>query len=107
MVEKIISALLWAILWGLIVFLYMNINTVSSNNILSNWNMPVRWTWATFDVSKMSDDQLEKMATRVWITKEELKIKLESWEDIRNLIWTPSWWFNKWVTNTWSWTIWQ
>lgn len=107
MKDKLISALLWAVLWGLIVFLYINITAVSPSNIWPNWNMPVRWTWATFDTSNMTDDQLEKMATRAWITKEELKSKLESWEDIRSLMWNKNWWFNKSNTNTWNLNVWQ
>lgn len=105
MKDKLVSALLWAVLWGLIIFLYMNITSVSQSNILPNWNMPVRWTWATFDTSNMTDDQLERMATRTWLTKEELKSKLDSWEDIRSLMWNSTWWFN--WRYTWSWTVWQ
>ena len=100
MKEKIISWIFGAILGWAIVFSYgyfTNSNT---------WNIPPSWAWMppgnfwswSFDVSNMSDEQLENMATRAWITTDELKAKLESWEDMRSLMWWR--WTWKWETSS-------
>jgi len=86
MKEKIISWILWAILGWTIVFSYwyfMNSN-IKSNNVWVN-------TWK-IDNSNMSDEQIERMATRLWISKEELKQKIDSGEDLRSIMWN-NWWF--------------
>lgn len=90
MKDKIISWILGAVLCGLVVFLYWYINNWA-NWTMWNWVPPSNfWSWA-FDSSNMSDEQLEKMAERAGITKEELKSKLDSWEDIRSLMWGQRW----------------
>lgn len=104
MKDKLISALIWAVLWGLIVLLYTNLISVPSNNTWPNWSRPAGWSWAALDVSTMSDDQLEKMATRAWITKDELKAKLDAWEDIRSLMWNQNgnWGWGNQLNSTWN-----
>ncbi|MDD3145156.1 MAG: hypothetical protein PHV23_03505 [Candidatus Gracilibacteria bacterium] len=86
MKDKLISALIGAVLGGLIVLLYTNLISVPSNNTGPNGSRPAGGSGAALDVSTMSDDQLEKMATRAGITKDELKAKLDAGEDIRSLM---------------------
>jgi len=101
MKEKIISWVLGAILGWAIVFSYGYFTNSNTSNIWPMWNwMPPGNFWSgSFDVSNMSDEQLEKMAERAWITKEELKTKLESWEDMRSLMW---WQRGSWRETTWT-----
>ncbi|MDD3793621.1 MAG: hypothetical protein PHI37_02325 [Candidatus Gracilibacteria bacterium] len=88
MKEKIISGFLGAILGGVIVFSYgyfMNSNT-SNIGPIGNGTPPGNFGSGSLDISNMSDEQLEKMAERAGITKEELKTKLENGEDMRSLM---------------------
>jgi len=86
MKDKIISGVIGLIVWWLIVYAYgyfMNSSTWALNNssISTQW-----WTPWSFDVSNMTDEQLEKMASRAGITVDELKAKLDSWEDLRSIM---------------------
>ncbi|MDD2907256.1 MAG: hypothetical protein PHH98_01315 [Candidatus Gracilibacteria bacterium] len=85
MKDKIISGILGAVLCGLVVFLYGYINN-GANGTMGNGVPPSNFGSGAFDSSNMSDEQLEKMAERAGITKEELKSKLDSGEDIRSLM---------------------
>lgn len=95
--DNIISFGLGILVWGLGIYAYtMNNNPVWINN---SW-MPPMWWWRgqmTFDVSEMSEEQLENMATRAGITVSELKEKLESWENMRDIMWES--WNNGWNNN--------
>jgi len=101
MKEKIISWVLGAILWWAIVFSYSYFMNSNTSNIwpMWNWTPPGNFGSGSFDASNMSDEQLEKIAERAWITKEELKTKLESGEDIRSLMW---WQRGTWRDFTWT-----
>ena len=91
MKDKIISFVIWLILWGIIVYGYTYYTKPTM------WNPGTWGTQPTMNVESMSDEQLEKMASRAWITVTELKSKISSWEDIRSLMWwnrgnkTSSW----------------
>lgn len=102
MKEKIISWILGAILGWAIVFSYGYFTNSDTLNIHPNWVwMPSWnfWSW-TFDTSNMSDEQLEMMAKRAWISTDELKIKLENWEDMRTLMWWR--WTWRWENSSWT-----
>ncbi len=102
MKEKIISFVAWLLIWGIIVYWYWYFTTSEqpTSNLGNRWNF-TRWN---FDPANMTDEQLERMAERAWITKEELKEKIDSWEDIRSLMW-GAWWGMRWNrTNMWTWT---
>lgn len=85
MKNKIISFIIWVLVWWVLVFWYWSLN----GNNQPSWQRgvwgPNAWA-ANMDVSTMTDEQLEQMATRAWITLEELKEKLESWENIRDIM---------------------
>ncbi len=88
MKNKIISWVVWVIIWWIIVFWYSSIFTeTQNNNSLTNWIWSWRngWPWTNLDISNMNDEQLENMAERSGITVDELKEKLESWENTRNM----------------------
>lgn len=99
MKDKLISFILWIIIWAIWCFTYNSF--FNSNNW---WLTP--WAWwqpPQMDTSNMSDEQLESMANRMWITKDELKTQIDSWKDLRTIMQenrTKSW---TWNTNTWSW----
>lgn len=105
MKDKIISWVIWAIIWWIIVFWYSSFSTeTQNNNFWPNW-MWSMWNelpWINFDVSSMSDEQLGKMAERSGITVDKLKEKLELWEGIRSFRERPNmgWWTNSWLTMT-------
>jgi len=96
MKDKIISWIIWATIWWIIVYSY----GYFMNNSNTNWFTwsPSWFTKGGFDPSNMSDDQLQRMATRAWISLEELKSKIASWENIRDIV--PMW--NRW-NRTWTW----
>ena len=105
--DKAISFILWLVIWWVIVYWYWYFVNKDTNqlNDLNRWN---RFSRGNFNPSSMSDEQLQKMADRAWITLEELKNKLKSWENIRDLMpsrrWsengTTRWWDFRW--NSWS-----
>lgn len=96
MKDRIISFLLWLLVWWIVFYWYTYIKTDDKKPSLNGtWNFNSR---QNFDPSNMSDEQLQRMADRSWISLEELKEKIKSWEDIRGIIW---WWRNR----NWSWTF--
>jgi len=109
--DKIISFILWILLWWIIVYSYWTYTWRWSVMFPKQWGLI--WTttwWGNFDAGAMSDEQLERMATRAWITSDELKKRLASWETLRDIMpartwsWTRSGWnFQwRWTTGTWS-----
>ncbi len=100
MKDKIISFVAWIFVWAIAVWAYHFI--LAWNNAQNFWPM---WEWnpPSFNASNMSDEQLERMATRVGMTKDELKKEIESGKDIRTIMqekWVGFGW--RW-TRTWSW----
>ena len=108
--DKIISFVLWLLIWGAVVYGYSYyISSKSQVWFPNNWQ-----TRGNFDTSTMSDDQLQKMADRAWITLAELKKKLDAGENIRNLMPARTWswarpsWDSQWTkisdvtSSTWS-----
>ena len=97
MKDKIISFVIWLILWGIIVYGYTYYTKPTM------WGPGMWGTPPTMNVENMSDEQLERMATRVGMTKDELKKEIESGKDIRTIMqekWVGFGW--RW-TRTWSW----
>lgn len=118
--DKIISFWAWILIWLVIMatigyFIWWKWPWKFGNN-WPMWNENTRWQFPSdrtgwnFDPSSMSDEQLERMAKRAWITKEELKKRIDSWESIRDIMparnwsWSMSWtrWWNNQKTWTWS-----
>ena len=102
MKNKIISWVIWAIIWWILVFWYSNLFTEGQNNNIWDKNMWPEWNgWVRMDIdsSNISDDQLEKMAERAGISIDELKEKIEAGDDIKPNRW---WNRNKWESNTWK-----
>ena len=90
MKNKIISWVIWAIIWWILVFWYSNLFTEGQNNNIWDKNMWPEWNgWVRMDIdsSNISDDQLEKMAERAGISIDELKedfsqlSELKVWEE--------------------------
>lgn len=107
--DKIISFVLWILVWWILLYSYTYFIWDKS---WDNWIWWANWTrqmW-NFDPSNMSDDQLERMAKRAWITKEELKSKLEAGESLRDIMparnwsWSNFWWGRNQDSATWSWS---
>ena len=100
--DKIISFVLWLFIWWAIVYGYTYFIWDKS----LQW--PTWWPMWNFDSSSMSDEQLERLSTRAWITKDELKKRLESWESLRDIMPARTWsWANmggrRWTDTTiWS-----
>lgn len=93
--DKIISFLLWVLVWWLIVYGYTYYN--ESKIETTSW-FPTNWqTRWNFDPSNMSDEQLQRIADRQWISVGELKEKMSSWGWFTKPIW--SWAIN----DSWSW----
>lgn len=106
MKNKIISFIVWLIVWIILVQWY---SYFFKSDSLEN-NMPENPTeWRIMNNSSPSDEQLEKISERTWISVDELKEKIDSWEDLRSIMWwtkrksqTSSWNLeNNW--RTWSW----
>ena len=87
--DKIISFIIGLILWWLIVYAYAYFNQSNKGDFpWPNWPWFNEWN---FDPSNMSDEQIQRMADITWISADELKTKLDSWEDIRDLMPKRSW----------------
>jgi hypothetical protein len=85
--DKIISGILWIIVWICWVYGYQYF----SGSLSSYSNSSQK---RDFNPSNMSDAQLTRMAERTGLTKEELKKKIDAGEDIRSLVrknWSSSW----------------
>ena len=104
--DKIISFVFGLLIGWILVYSY---SYITQDKTLGNW-WPVWWSMWNFDASNMSEDQLERMATRAWITKDELKKRLDSGENLREIMPARTWsWSNfswrRWnnsSTGTWS-----
>lgn len=107
--DKIISFTLGILVWWVLVYSYSYFIWDKSKEVLGWWNPWTRQMW-NFDASSMSDEQLERMATRAWITTDELKDKLEAGESLRDIMpqRTGSWAGIEWRRNqntlTWTWS---
>jgi hypothetical protein len=90
--DKIISLVLGLLLWVGIMYFYWlytwKWSMIFPNQKSVNW---ITTRWGNFDTSIMSDDQLQKMADRAWITLAELKNKLDAGENIRDILPARSW----------------
>lgn len=85
--DKIISGVLWIIVWISWVYAYQYFAGALS---LSSPNSQ----GTSFDSSNMSDAQLARMAERTGLTKEDLKKRIDAGEDVRSLMrknWSNSW----------------
>lgn len=109
MKDKIFSAIIWIIVWWWVVFGYWYIqwttddetSTQTNNKTNTQSTQATRWWWETSaaEPSEMTDEQLTRIAERAWITLEELKAKIDSWEDISSLGW---WRGQRWWQTTWT-----
>lgn len=81
MKDKVLSAIIWGVIGFVIVYGVSYYVSYSSGTSTSG----TRGT-RSLDPKSMSDAQLERMATRLGISKEELKKKIDAWEDIRDLM---------------------
>lgn len=91
MKEKIISFVAWIFVCAIVVWVYHFTTWNPSQNLWQN-RPPM------MDASNMSDEQLERMATRLGITKDELKKEIASGKNIRTIM------QEKWVSFGWRWT---
>ncbi len=83
MKDKIISFVAWIIVGALLLsgYYYAIWAKAQSNSSFPGWQR-----WAMMDPKNMTDAQLEKMATRVGMTKDELKKELDSGKDLRTIM---------------------
>lgn len=69
MKDKIISWIIWVIIWWIIVFWYSSFFTeIQNDNPWASWVWWKGWT-------EITEEQLEIIAEKQWITVEELKAK--------------------------------
>lgn len=94
MKDKLISLVMWIIIWWSIVYSYWYLTSDSSWRDTSKSGK----IWISSDTSNMSDEQLERMATRAWISEDELKKRIEAWENPRDIMWTS------WGAKNWTWS---
>lgn len=85
MKDKIISWIIWAIIWWIIVFWYWQFFSSNADSIPQMWGWQM-WPWWNFDASSMTDEQLSDIAQKAWITLDELKQKLDSGESLRDIM---------------------
>lgn len=110
MKDKIISLIIWILVWWIIVYFYWVYTQKDNTNKLNTW---INIQNSNFDPSNMSDAQLERMANRAWISIEELKQRLDNWENIRDITanswsWFSWTWINRsWDNRTWTWFSWS
>ena len=100
--DKIISFVLWILVWFAIVFWYKNffVQKEEPKDFPQMW-WQFTWSWWQFDYSQMTDEQLERMSERSWLSQEELRERMDNGEDIRNFGWNP---WNGWQMN-WIWKM--
>lgn len=79
MKNKIISWLLWLVIWGIIVVWYSYIN---------EWN----WDKITQEKPEMNDEQISIIAEKSWISEDEIKSRLEAGETMREI---TGWMWNR------------
>nr|MDD3720664.1 hypothetical protein [Candidatus Gracilibacteria bacterium] len=82
--DKIISFFLGVLVGGIIVYGY-TYYTTSKTKTSSGYTASGQ-TRGNFDPANMTDSQLENLANRAGITKEELKKRLDAGENIRDII---------------------
>lgn len=79
MQEKWISFLIGILMWVTITLAYSYIfNTNTSPQMWPGWF----WWWNM----QMTDERLNQMAERLWMTKEDLQKEIDAWKDIRTLM---------------------
>lgn len=117
--DKIISWLIWAIIWWLIVFWYSYFFNSDSSSYTNNQNSGYSnfpQSWNSMDLSNMSDNRLQRIADKAWISLDKLKQKIKNGDDLSELMpkWNFSWsWnFNRgslnwWQQNTWNIQTWN
>lgn len=89
MKEKILSLLFWFVVALIISTAYLFFT--NSNTQQNTENIPPQM--------EITDERLEQMAERFWVDKDELKERIENWEDLRSILW-ENWWFRNW---SWAW----
>ncbi len=98
--EKVLTFIAWIIVWVILFSVYFFAFWPHGNkwwNIWSKWWMN-RWNFG--QQGQMDDAWLEKMAQRVWITKEELKKEIDSGKSIRDIMKEKSvqMWWSRWLS---------
>lgn len=106
MKEKVLSFIAWIAVWAILLSTYHFLLAPKFSQFPNGWTWNFRWQM--MDAKNMSDDQLERTATRVWMTKEELKKEIDSGKDLRTIMqekwvnfggrWTRNW-SGSWNTN--------
>lgn len=89
MKDKVISMIIGIVIWWILMFGYFEL-FVSENSSPAKSQMseqkPAWW--------EISDEQLEKMAERSWLSTSEIKERIDSWETMRDIMW-GQWWTRK------------
>lgn len=93
MKDKIISCVLWMLVWWIIVYGYglMNNDWTQKNQNLKGW-----FDRTTSASGSMSTEQISTISKRTGISEDVIKTRLESGETMRDIMWwagnTNAWW---------------
>lgn len=103
MKDKLISFWAWILIWALLLSWYYYIMW---SKLQGPWNFAWWQRGQMMNPKNMSDSQLEKMATKVWMTKDELKKEIENGKDLKTIMqakwvnFNSKWWSDS--TNSWN-----
>ncbi len=86
MKNTIISFILWILVWWMLFYWYDYVNSDNKKTNSQDRIQNSTWRW-NFDPANMSVEQLQRMADRQWITIDEMKEKIKSWEWFRGGMW--------------------
>ncbi len=110
MLKIVISLIIGAIIWALLLFAYdvysRNIKQWNFNNVSFSWQMmppnwfwsgemmwswtmmwgtwTMMWRWARPDMTE--SEQIEMISKRTWISKDIIKMELDSWKTMREIM---------------------
>lgn len=103
MLKTVISLTIGAIIWALLLFAYDvysgNIKQWNFNNVSFSWQMmppnwfwsgkmmwswTMMWRWARPDMTE--SEQIEMISKRTWISKDIIKMELDSWKTMREIM---------------------
>jgi hypothetical protein len=85
MKKKLVSFLSGVLVWSIGIFGYFSFISVDTNDMPSK-------KWPKEISGDISDEQLERMSEKSWISKDVIQERLDSWENMRDIMgWAWKW----------------